>query len=89
MKTVASFGGSQRATPVRSALRVQECCVSCRRPAAQCADSACCSGKTYPGVLLRGEWLEAEASGTPYVCSGTAFHHARTSTGDVSARLSP
>jgi hypothetical protein len=89
MKTVGSFGGSLRTTPVRSALRVQECCVACRRPAAQCAGSDCRSGKTYPGVLLRGEWLEAEASVTPYVCSGTAMHHARNSAGDVSARLSP
>lgn len=61
MMTVAPFGGTARTASPRSALRVQECCTSCRRPVTLCGQSDCQSGGKYWGTMLRGVWLEAEA----------------------------
>jgi hypothetical protein len=47
-----------------SALRSEECCNWCHRPATRCLDSSCDDAGTYTGVLLRGEWVEVEAGGS-------------------------
>jgi len=44
----------------RSALRVEECCSWCRRPASRCTDASCDDATVYSGILLRGEWKELE-----------------------------
>ncbi len=44
----------------RIALRVEECCSWCRRPATRCTEAACDDAETYSGILLRGEWTELD-----------------------------
>lgn len=67
MMTVAQFGGTARAASPRSALRVQECCTSCRRPVALCGRSECKSAGSYLGTMLRGVWREADSSVAAHV----------------------
>lgn len=49
----------------RTMLPVQECCAVCRRPLSRCHHATGAGMRTYPGILVRGEWSHVPAPGLP------------------------